>query len=85
MPSLRIIEERQYVDDPDACQTKADLVTKYKAAVNEFNRTVNFLNKRIGTLAKKDYDDIRAWTEKTRLKVEQARVNLDQHIAGHHC
>jgi hypothetical protein len=74
MPSLRIIEERQYVDDPDACQTKADLVTKYQAAVNEFNRTVNFLN-----------DDIRAWTEKARLKVEQARVNLDQHIAGHHC
>ena len=85
MPPRQIIEEREYVEDPGACQAKADLVAKYRTAVNEFNRTVNFLNDRIGKLAKNDYEQIRAWTEKARRKVDQARLNLEQHIAEHHC
>ena len=67
------------------CAERERLTDDYDAAVNEYSRTVNYLRHQIGVLPKPDYERLRALCEKTRLRSEQCRLALEEHIAEHGC
>ena len=43
------------------------------------------MHERLGVLAKRDYETIRAFAEKTRVLAENGRMALEKHIADHGC
>jgi hypothetical protein len=67
------------------CQIKAELLYSYQSSLAEYSRTVTFLYKHMGTLPKRDYDEINAFCERARQDSEAARLDLDGHIAEHGC
>jgi molybdate-binding protein len=71
--------------DESACSTKVRLMHEYNAALSEYSRTVSFLYQRMGTLPKRDYQEISDFTEVARLRSEGTRLTLEQHIAEHGC
>ena len=68
-----------------SCSSKTELLYAYHSALAEYSRTVTFLYDRIGTLAKRDYDEINAFCDGARARSEQARRDLDRHMAEHGC
>lgn len=43
------------------------------------------LHERMRVMSKQDYEEIRAFAEKTRKLADQARAALDKHTAEHGC
>jgi hypothetical protein len=68
-----------------ACAEKSRLLYKYDAVLAEYSRTVSFLYRRIGVLRKDDYQEISAFTDESRLRCEEARLALEEHIREHGC
>jgi hypothetical protein len=58
---------------------------EYRAAAEEYSRTVNMLRSHAGVLSKTEYDNILDFIEKARERTEAARVALDRHISEHGC
>jgi hypothetical protein len=73
------------LEDPAACPEKVRLVAAYFHATSSHQRSVETLNRFIGTIQKAEYEDIREWTEKARMNVDVARIALEAHIAEHDC
>lgn len=67
------------------CQDKAELLYTYQSALAEYSRTVTFLYKHVGTLPKRDYQEIDEFCDRARQRSEAARLDLDRHIAEHGC
>ena len=67
------------------CEEKSWLVTEYHAATQKFLDAVTTLQRRMGTSSKDDYDRLQRATDDARVKCEQARLTLEQHIAAHRC
>jgi hypothetical protein len=68
-----------------ACEEKTRLVAEYKTATNKFAATVTDLQRKMGTSPKADYDRLQRVTDEARVKSEQARLALEQHVASHGC
>jgi hypothetical protein len=68
-----------------ACEEKARLVRLYAFATSDYQRAVLVLHERLGVMSKKEYQEIRAFAEKTRELADQARAALDQHTNEHGC
>jgi hypothetical protein len=67
------------------CEEKARLVTEYEAATSAFCEAVTELRRKIGTSPKEEYKRLERISTEARVKSEQARLALEQHISTHRC
>jgi hypothetical protein len=67
------------------CEEKTRLLTEYKAATSAFSEAVKELHRRIGTSPTEEYKRLERIANEARVKSEQARLALEQHIAAHRC
>jgi hypothetical protein len=68
-----------------ACEEKRRLVSEYELATKKFASAVSDLRERAGTSAKKEYDRLSRVSDDARVKSEQARLAVEEHIAAHGC
>lgn len=67
------------------CEEKGRLALEYDAATSKFAEAVSELRRKIGTSPKDEYDRLERGSNEARVRSEQARLALEQHIAIHHC
>jgi hypothetical protein len=67
------------------CEVKVRLATEYEAATAAFSRAVAELRRNIGTSTKEEYEALGRLSTDARVKSEQARLALEQHLAEHRC
>jgi hypothetical protein len=68
-----------------ACAEKMRLAGEFEAATNKFASAVTELNRNMGTSPKAEYDRLQRAVDETRVKSEQARLAMEQHVAVHRC
>jgi hypothetical protein len=68
-----------------SCEEKARLTMEYDAATSKFSAAVSELHLRMGTSPKDEYDRLERASNEARVRSEQARLGLEQHIAAHRC
>jgi hypothetical protein len=67
------------------CEEKARLAMEYEAATSAFSEAVTELHRKIGTYPKEEYKKLERISTEARVKSEQARLALEQHISTHRC
>jgi hypothetical protein len=67
------------------CEGKARLVKEYSLATAAFSDAVQELRRKIGTSPKVEYERLERISSAARVKSEQARLALEQHIETHRC
>jgi len=68
-----------------SCEEKRRLATEYEATTAKFSDAVTELRKKMGTSAKEEYQRLDRAANEARVKSEQARLALEQHISAHRC
>lgn len=68
-----------------SCAMKVQLSSEYEAATAEFSKVAAELRRNIGTSTKENYEQLGHRANEARMKSEQARRTLEQHMAEHHC
>jgi ATP-dependent helicase YprA (DUF1998 family) len=68
-----------------SCEQKNLLATEYDDSTARFSEAVRELRQKTGTSPKEEYDRLERVTDEARVRSEQARLALEQHIAAHHC
>jgi ATP-dependent helicase YprA (DUF1998 family) len=68
-----------------SCEEKRRLATEYEAATAKFSEAVTELRKKMGTSAKEEYQRLDRAANEARVKSEQARLALEQHVSAHRC
>lgn len=68
-----------------SCEEKTRLTARYEAATTKFCEAVTELNQKMGTSAKTEYDRLARVANELRLKSEQARLALEEHLGAHRC
>ena len=66
-----------------ACEEKARVVSEYEAATTRFASSVTELQRKMGTSPESEYDRLQRDADEARVKSEQARLALEQHVAAH--
>jgi hypothetical protein len=61
------------------------LAMEYEAATFAFSEAVTELHRRIGTSPKEEYGRLERISSEARVKSEQARLALEEHISSHRC
>jgi hypothetical protein len=69
----------------EQCIEKRRLVDSYQQATANFSRQLTILNERLGTSPRDEYDSLRRAVDAERVRSEQARLALEQHVADHGC
>jgi hypothetical protein len=69
----------------EICATKDSLLRKYHYATGDYSRAMEVLDVKLGTLKKLDYQTIRQAAEDYRKLSDEARDELDRHMAEHGC
>jgi hypothetical protein len=67
------------------CDEKTRLAQQYEFATAQFSKAVKELSQKIGTSSKEEYARLDRVANESRVKSEQARLALEQHIASHRC
>ena len=67
------------------CEEKSRLAAEYENSTAKFSEAVTELRKKMGTSAKEEYQRLDRAANEARVKSEQARLALEQHIAAHRC
>lgn len=67
------------------CEQKKRLATEYEAATRKFSDAVAELRKKMGVSTIEEYQRLDRAANEARVKSEQARLALEQHIASHRC
>jgi hypothetical protein len=67
------------------CEEKARLLREYDNATLAFSNAVQELRHKMGTSPRDEYHRLERISGKARVKSEQTRLALEQHIAGHGC
>ena len=70
---------------PMSCEEKTRLGIEYEAATSKFSDAVKELRRRMGTSPKDEYDRLERASNEARVRSEQARLALEQHVAAHGC
>jgi hypothetical protein len=70
---------------PMSCEEKTRLGIEYEAATSKFSDAVKELRRRMGTSPKDEYDRLERASNEARVRSEQARLALEQHVASHGC
>jgi hypothetical protein len=68
-----------------SCEEKSRLAQDYDSETAKFADAVRQLQRRIGTSTRAQYDRLQRISDEARLKSEQARLTLEQHMAAHDC
>jgi len=68
-----------------SCEEKTRLAAEYEAATGTFAAAVTELRRRIGISAEEEYRRMDRAANEARVKSEQARLALEQHVAAHRC
>lgn len=68
-----------------SCDAKVRLTSKYQEATASFSAAVTELQRKIGISTKEHYEELGRMANDARVKSEQARLALEQHIAEHRC
>lgn len=68
-----------------ACEEKQLLGSEYEAATKNFSRAVSELQQNMGVSSKAEYERLARASDEARVKSEQARLALEQHISAHRC
>jgi RNase P subunit RPR2 len=67
------------------CERHTELLTAYQKAVALFSTTLDALQAARANVAKDEYDRMRNYVEQTRMISENARIDLERHVAEHGC
>jgi hypothetical protein len=67
------------------CPQRAQLAQEYQAATSKFAEAVRQLQRNIGTATSAEYQRLQRLSDEARVKSEQARLALEQHVAMHAC
>jgi len=67
------------------CPEKARLLSEYEAATRNFAESVRELRQKIGTSVQDEHERLQRAADEVRVKSEQSRLSLEQHIAAHRC
>jgi hypothetical protein len=67
------------------CPEKTRLLNEYSEATQKFSESVSVLQTRMGTVPKNEYDRLVRLSETHRVRSEQARLDMERHIADHGC
>ena len=67
------------------CERYGELLAAYQKAVALFSTTLDALQAGRATNAKEEYERMRSYVEQTRLIAENARMDLERHVAEHGC
>lgn len=65
------------------CEEKTRLATEYDTTTAKFSEAVRELRRKAGTSPKDEYDRLERVCNEARMKSEQARLDLEQHVAAH--
>jgi hypothetical protein len=68
-----------------SCEEKVRLALEYDAATSKFSEAVGELRRKMGTSPRDEYDRLERASNEARVRSEQARLALEQHIAAHRC
>jgi hypothetical protein len=68
-----------------SCEEKTRLAQNYRTATAKFADAVRQLQVKLRTSASTEHDRPRRISDEARLKSEQARLALEQHISAHDC
>ena len=63
------------------CPEKARLVNEYSSTLLEFSRSLRALRNMLGEVKEEDWQ----YAEQIRLRAEQARATLENHLKEHGC
>jgi RNase P subunit RPR2 len=67
------------------CDRHSELLAAYQKAVALFSMTLDALQAGRATVEKQEYERMRSYVEQTRLIAEDARMELERHVAEHGC
>jgi hypothetical protein len=67
------------------CDEKTRLAQQYEFETAQFSEAVKELSQKIGTSSKEEYARLERVANQSRVKSEQARLALEQHITSHGC
>jgi hypothetical protein len=67
------------------CERHTELLTAYQKAVALFSTTLDALQAARANVAKDEYERMRNYVEQTRIISENARIDLERHVAEHGC
>jgi hypothetical protein len=70
---------------PMTCGEKNRLLKEYDDATRAFSNAVQQMRRKIGTLPKDEYERFERISNEARVKSEQTRLALEQHIATYRC
>ena len=68
-----------------ACEEKQWLGSEYEMATKNFSKAVSELQQQMGISSRAEYDRLARAADEARVKSEQARLALEQHIGAHRC
>ncbi len=68
-----------------SCEEKMRLAMIYDTATAKFSEAVTELQQKIGVSPKQEYERLDRAANEARVRSEQARLALEQHIAAHEC
>jgi len=68
-----------------SCEERKRLAHDYHAATATFAEAVRQIQLEIGTSTRVEYDRLQRISDEARVKSEQARLALEQHMAAHDC
>ena len=68
-----------------ACEEKQRLGSEYEIATKNFSQAVSELQEQMGISSRAEYDRLARAADEARVKSEQARLALEQHIGAHRC
>ena len=67
------------------CDERARLLNEYNSATMAFSASVAELVQKAGTTLQGEYNRLKNAADQARIAAEQARLNLEKHIAEHGC
>jgi len=67
------------------CNEKRRLLFNFDRAAQAFSEAVTELTKRMGTISRRRYEELKRNSELLRLQCDEARMALEHHSAIHKC
>jgi hypothetical protein len=67
------------------CDRHRELLDVYQQAVSRFSATLDALKASQGGVSKQEHDRLYGYVEQARAASEQARLDLERHVAEHGC
>jgi len=67
------------------CDRHRELLDTYQQAVSRFSVTLEALRASRGAVSKQEYGRLYGYVEQARAASEQARLDLERHVAEHGC